>query len=271
MKKPSVLRTLPGLAALLLLSAGVVCGASEDYPLHGALYREDSLELVRLLRAGHDPNARNDSGQTPLSVAASLESLAAYGLVEALLDFGADPDTGNRSGLSPLHKAVLTGNLAVVKLLLDRGADPIAGKAGAGTTPLLMAYAQGRFGIVEALKKAGATVPEESEPFLALSGMYIREARKLMERPKPHGMSDDEWQRLIGRRAVHKVQEALKKPGATAPEGAESTLMGMDLYFRELGKLREKPKPQGMSDDEWQRVNEQKAIRRVQEITGWQK
>lgn len=271
MKKPRVLRTLPGLVALLLLSAGIVCGASEDYPLHGALYREDALELVRLLRVGHDPNARDDSGQTPLTVAASRESLAAYGLVEALLDFGADPDTGNKSGLSPLHRAVLTGNLAVVKLLLDRGADPSARKSGARTTPLLTAYAQGRFGIVEALKKAGATVPEESEPFLALSGMYIHEARKLRERPKPHGMSDDEWSQMIGRSAVHKVQEALKKPGATAPEGTESTLMLMDVYFRELGKLTAQPKPQGMNDDEWRRVNEQKAIRRVQEITGLEK
>ena len=226
--------------------------------------------MTRLLRAGHDPNARNDIGQTPLIAAASLDSVAAYGLVKALLDFGADPDAVNDSGSSPLHRAVSAGNLAVVNLLLERGADPNAEKAGAGVTPLLTAYVQGRFGIVETLKEAGASAPEGSEPMLTFWGMYMREVRKLAARPKPSFMSDDEWARMNERRAVQKVREALKKPGASAtlPENIESVLALFDMYFQELEKLTATPKPQGMSDDEWRRMNEQKAMRRVQEISG---
>lgn len=269
MGNSSVRRLLPVLTGLLL-SAVVARAAAADYPLHGAVYQEDSVELTRLLRAGHDPNARNDIGQTPLIAAASLDSVAAYGLVKALLDFGADPDAVNDSGSSPLHRAVSAGNLAVVKLLLERGADPNAERAGAGVTPLLTAYVQGRFGIVETLKEAGASAPEGSEPMLTFWGIYMREVRKLAARPKPSFMSDDEWARMNERRAVQKVREALKKPGASAtlPENIESVLALFDMYFQELEKLTAAPKPQGMSDDEWRRMNEQKAMRRVQEISG---
>lgn len=269
MENSSMRRTLPVLAALLL-SAVIARAAPADYPLHGVVYQEDSVELTRLLRAGHDPNALNDIGQTPLISAASLDSVAAYGLVKTLLDFGADPDAVNDSGNSPLHGAVSTGNLAVVKLLLDRGADPNARKAGAEVTPLLTAYVQGRFGIVKALKEAGASAPEGSEPMLTFSGIYIREVRKLTARPKPSFMSDDEWTRMNERRAVWKVREALRKPGASAtvPENAESVLALFDVYFQELEKLTAAPKPQGMSDDEWRRMNERKAMRRVREISG---
>lgn len=60
-----------------------------------------------------------------------------------LLHLGADPNVkiktrGPRAGLMPLHMAAAKGHLAIVKLLLEVGADPEA-RGRDGTTPLFFA------------------------------------------------------------------------------------------------------------------------------------
>ena len=69
-------------------------------------------------------NARSDDGRTALAIAASrFGSLA---VVRILLDAGADPSVKSPSykgPLTPLREAAEVGDEAVVRLLIERGAD----------------------------------------------------------------------------------------------------------------------------------------------------
>ncbi|MEM7310874.1 MAG: ankyrin repeat domain-containing protein [Planctomycetota bacterium] len=104
--------------------------------LDGALYAEGGvrMDLVRfLLDEGADPNAFGYDDGTPLMAAALLADVEA---VQLLLARGADPNRTHPATLEgPLHwltaKGFGKGANAVLKLLLDAGADPNA-KAAVG-------------------------------------------------------------------------------------------------------------------------------------------
>jgi len=88
----------------------------------GLAAREGRVEVIELLvRAGADPNLRdtNENEWTPLLNAVHTHQREA---VVTLLRLGADPDIGG--GLTPLIMAAGYGDTDMVRLLLDRGADP---------------------------------------------------------------------------------------------------------------------------------------------------
>ncbi len=89
--------------------------------LYAALYG-DAASVKLLLDAGADPNIRNDAGASALMWAAGdLEK------VRLLVEHGADVNATSDAGRTPLLIAAgRFGNAAVVKLLLDRGANPSA-------------------------------------------------------------------------------------------------------------------------------------------------
>ena len=67
-----------------------------------------------------------------------LGKAAAYGhidVVKLLLNKGADPNMENLNGLTPLHRAAYHGTRDMVKLLLDNGAEPDRADRD-GRTPL---------------------------------------------------------------------------------------------------------------------------------------
>ena len=68
-----------------------------------------------LLEAGANPNARDESGQTPLHRAAGSGNAEA---IEALAAAGANLEARNESGQTPLHKAAERGTVEVVETLL---------------------------------------------------------------------------------------------------------------------------------------------------------
>jgi ankyrin repeat protein len=124
---------------------------SDLTPLMLAAGPVDAEAKVRLLLSrGADPRARTKSGTDALIIAASYRGNSA--VLKRLLDAGAEPNLPKDSKLknSALDFASMSGDLDAVNLLLVRGADPNAG------TPLSHAITFGHTDVVEALINAGA-------------------------------------------------------------------------------------------------------------------
>jgi ankyrin repeat protein len=124
-----------------------------------------NVEIIDLLiAAGADINAPSPMG-TALAQAAWADRAGAARL---LLKKGARTDiAGFRDGYTPLHWAASTeeGDAALVKLLLQHGADPNLGGGepvdaflGTPQTPLMLARRHGDEDVVAALLKSGAAV-----------------------------------------------------------------------------------------------------------------
>jgi ankyrin repeat protein len=91
-----------------------------------AIKREDVAEVRRLLSLGPDVNATCGShpdtqGETPLMLAASRGKTA---IMKLLLDVGANPNESWPGQWSSLARAAASKSAAAVILLLQRGADP---------------------------------------------------------------------------------------------------------------------------------------------------
>lgn len=83
-------------------------------------------DVVRyLLEAGADPRpASRAGGFTPLHSAVATDAGAAdIEIVRMLLGRGAQPNAKSQSGSTPLHTAAFTGDRATLDLLLRHGAD----------------------------------------------------------------------------------------------------------------------------------------------------
>jgi ankyrin repeat protein len=144
-------------------------------PLHFAALRGQEAVVDLLLASGADPKAVNGDGETALQVAERARQTAVLpylrpgggsataGLVEAVKagdlakvqqTLQSNPRLVNQKDPSfsatPLHYAALRGNVAMVQLLLSRGADPRAVNRD-GETPLQVARRAGKTEVVAVL------------------------------------------------------------------------------------------------------------------------
>jgi len=101
---------------------------SDETPLHWAL-NEGIVQV--LLEYGADPNAKDGYNRTPLDVALGEQRPK---VARLLRDNGAEANEDN-SSTSPLHVASANGQLADVRVLLEKGADTNA-KGNGNETPL---------------------------------------------------------------------------------------------------------------------------------------
>ncbi|MET9425083.1 ankyrin repeat domain-containing protein [Streptomyces sp. NPDC006540] len=122
--------------------------------LFEAFYNSDDDAVVRLLRAGTDPQSTDEDGRTALYLAATSNEA---GIVRLLLAAGADPDRacGPEDGDLPLCGAAVWGHTEAVRALLAAGAAPDRREL-LGFTPMIWAVGQGRTETVEALLEYGA-------------------------------------------------------------------------------------------------------------------
>lgn len=64
-------------------------------------------------------------GETPLHIASRIEEVRGEKCTKMLLKSGADTNLAMQDGRTPVHIASESGNIAVLKLLLANGADPL--------------------------------------------------------------------------------------------------------------------------------------------------
>ncbi len=94
-----------------------------------------------LVKNGHDMNAQDKDGQTPLHIAIRWSMFYAVltrtdeDLIKLLLDHGADLNTQDVLGYTPLHCAAFSGTPEIISMLVDRGASLIT-KDYVGRVPL---------------------------------------------------------------------------------------------------------------------------------------
>ena len=155
------------------LAALIERGATPDRALEVAARRGKSRAAEWLLAAGADA----DSGDALIEAAAARE----HAIVRSLLAAGADPRRTltedsrlPHAGRTALHFAAEHGDVAIMTMLLDAGADPDAWNAWSGP-PLEPALAAGQRGAVELLLERGA------QPML-LSGPSRDRLRRLAKR-----------------------------------------------------------------------------------------
>jgi ankyrin repeat protein len=126
-------------------------GAPES-PLHYAAWRGDLEEVTRLVAGGADVNWRDSIGESALFGASSWGNVA---VVRFLLNAGADCNLSENSlGYTPLHWAASHGNLETLKALIDAGADPTAADLR-GRSPVDVAHEAGKGEHVAYLKSIG--------------------------------------------------------------------------------------------------------------------
>ncbi|KAI0286410.1 ankyrin repeat-containing domain protein [Russula brevipes] len=134
-------------------------------PLHAASYKGDLTTASLLLQYGADVNS-SIGGQVPLR--------RAYNGGHVGLSDG-DMRDGNRLG-TVLHHASYDGQLEMVRLLLQAGAD-VNGKGFADQTPLHLAVIKGQTKVAQLLIQHGADANAKCEisftPFQAAT-MYAR-------------------------------------------------------------------------------------------------
>ena len=124
-----------GVRGLLLASVllGLACASASESPppILRAVQENDFGRTQELLAGGADVNTQNLDGSSPLHYAAYEGSPA---LVRLLIEQGADVNA-NGNGVTPLHYAALKGRVEVVRVLLDHavGVDP---RSLHGNTPL---------------------------------------------------------------------------------------------------------------------------------------
>lgn len=128
----SALGLVDRIATLLAQDSALVSAYAQDgfYPLGLAAFF-GHLDAVRaLIAAGADihATARNAFKVQPIHAAAASRNMA---IIRAVLEAGADPNIPQQQGFVPLHEAASTGNREMAELLIAHGANPrLAGDAG---------------------------------------------------------------------------------------------------------------------------------------------
>ena len=210
---PSRFRAL-GVVLAASLSAGTAFAANDDsVSFFRAVNTDNADGVAHALARGFDPNALDEHGQPALILALQAESVKvakvlmdAKGiqidirnhagetpLMMAALKAEVDAATAlvvhgaavQKDGWSPLHYAATGGNVAIVKLLLSKGAA-LEARSPNGSTPLMMAARYGNEEAVDALLAAGADRTAKNDLGMDASAFAASAGReRLAARLKP--------------------------------------------------------------------------------------
>jgi uncharacterized protein len=225
-------------SARILVTAGAnvkEAAADGSSPLLVAIINEHYALAKYLLENGADPNATDDKGRGPLYAAIDMrnlewstrpappekDTLSDLDLIKALLDHGANPNArltkkiplrgqpsfdgrwANAIGATPFWRAAQSDDVTVMRLLKDRGADPLIATKD-NTTALMVAAGVGwsdgqshgsQTDAPEALKLCldwgGDVNAVNDEGYTALHGASFRGANDVVEFLVAHGAKMD--------------------------------------------------------------------------------
>ena len=134
------------------------------------------VELVgTLVAAGADVNYRDESGETPLGAAISLEQPV---VAKYLVDGGADVNAPTVNDSYPLIEASKKGFNHLVSTLIRQGAD-INQQDSMGRTALVAAVATGRQRLVDTLLRSGANAMHKDNN--GISAVMLAESRNFRQ------------------------------------------------------------------------------------------
>lgn len=135
-----------------------------DTDLIDAVKAGDTASAQLMLAAGACADSRDGENATVLMMAAHSGNLP---MVKVLIEGGADVNAHNEQEWSALSRAVYNPELKagfadVVQALVDAGAN-VEAAIGYGVRPLMLAAGYGETAVVEVLLKAGADVLARNE------------------------------------------------------------------------------------------------------------
>ncbi|NXQ52389.1 IKBE inhibitor, partial [Anthoscopus minutus] len=154
-------------------------------PLHLAVYLEQPSVIQALIHKGVNPGLQDRNGNTPLHLACEQQHLqCAQQLLEgpATLD-GTTQPRGNQDlqlqnwqGLACLHISTLKGNIPMMSLLLENGANIDVQEGTSGKTPLHLAVECHNCRAVQFLLRNGAYV--DAQMYNGCTPLHLAVGRK---------------------------------------------------------------------------------------------
>jgi ankyrin repeat protein len=151
-----------------------------------AIKKRDIATITRLLDSGIDPDSMNDSGLRGLHIAVRVDDSA---VIRLLLEKGADPKLGKKDDAlaTPLAEAINFGRAAAAAILSTRGGE-VNGVFGNGWSALHKACDLGKSHVAEKLLQAGVdgsikTASGTTPLLMALARMQPQTAEMLLKHP----------------------------------------------------------------------------------------
>ena len=178
--------------------------------LHHAAEALAPESVVLLLERGASVAEQDENGETALHRVADMrpcDPVAAAHMAALLIDRGADPNARNWDDVTPLHQGVRRRNVAVVEVLLARGAEVDARDRGRGSTPLRRAVSG-----TGASGTAGTTALMLPLARLLLEHGADPEARDKRGVPVLASVRDPELRALLARYSKHRPARPPRAP-----------------------------------------------------------
>jgi ankyrin repeat protein len=178
---------------------------------------DNAQGLRSALKDGETPNVLNADGESPLLVALKSESYAA---AEVLADFaGTDVDQANVHGETALMMAALKGQLELCRKLIAKGAKVNR----IGWTPLHYAASGGDLPVVELLLQRGAELdsrsPNRSTPLMMAAGYGTQDITLLLlARGADAALRNDRNMTAVDFATTAGREELAKRIAAAAPK-----------------------------------------------------